>query len=160
MRRASRMALVSFHHGNISCNTHLLEVSQRGTSNEYPKNKPASVAQLDVRPAGYQEVAGLTPAGSATFFHGDWLRNSFYGHYLLITFANSLDPDRARQNLGPDLDQTNWHHKSYIIIIGFLINVQVQGQHPHQWAPFQIAGLLHAWHISHQISRYVYHEGW
>ena len=46
-----------------------------------------------------------------------------------------------------------------IIIIGFLINVQVQGQHPHQWAPFQIAGLLHAWQISHQISRYVYHEG-
>ena len=30
----------------------------------------------------------------------------------------------------------------------------------HQWAPFQIAGLLHAWQISHQISRYVYHEGW
>ena len=48
----------------------------------------------------------------------------------------------------------------YIYIIGFLINVQVQGQHPHQWAPFQIAGLLHAWQISHQISRYVYHEGW
>ena len=23
---------------------------------------------------------------------------------LLITFANSLDPDQARQNLGPDLD--------------------------------------------------------
>ena len=39
------------------------------------------------------------------------------------------------------------------IIIGFLINVQVQGQHPHQWAPFQVAGLLHAWQISHQISR-------
>ena len=38
--------------------------------------------------------------------------------------------------------------------------MQVQGQHPHQWAPFQIAGLLHAWQISHQISRYVYHEGW
>ena len=50
--------------------------------------------------------------------------------------------------------------KTYIIIIGFLINVQVQGQHPHQWAPFQIAGLLHAWQISHQISRYVCHEGW
>ena len=47
------------------------------------------------------------------------------------------------------------HH--HIIIIGFLINVQVQGQHPHQWAPFQIAGLLHTWQISHQISRYVYH---
>ena len=23
---------------------------------------------------------------------------------LLITFANSLDPDQARQNVGPDLD--------------------------------------------------------
>ena len=23
---------------------------------------------------------------------------------LLITFANSLDPDQARQNIGPDLD--------------------------------------------------------
>ena len=43
-------------------------------------------------------------------------------------------------------------------MIGFLINVQVQGQDPHQWAPFQIAGLLHAWQISHQISRYVYHR--
>ena len=30
--------------------------------------------------------------------------------------------------------------------------MQVQGKHPHQWAPFQIAGLLHAWQISHQIS--------
>ena len=29
------------------------------------------------------------------------------------------------------------HH---IIIIGFLINVQVQGHHPHQWVPFQVTG--------------------
>ena len=29
---------------------------------------------------------------------------------------------------------------SYHIIIGFLINVQVQGHHPHQWAPFQVTG--------------------
>ena len=36
----------------------------------------------------------------------------------------------------------------FIIVIGYLINVQVQGQHPHQWAPFQIAGLLHTWQIS------------
>ena len=48
---------------------------------------------------------------------------------------------------------------SSYIIIGILIKVQVQGQHPHQWAPFQIAGLLHTWQVSHQISRYVYHEG-
>ena len=49
-------------------------------------------------------------------------------------------------------------HIYHNIIIRFLINVQVQGQHPHHWAPFQIAGLLHAWQISHQISRNVYHE--
>ena len=30
--------------------------------------------------------------------------------------------------------------KSSYIIIGFLINVQVQGHHPHQWAPFQVTG--------------------
>ena len=27
------------------------------------------------------------------------------------------------------------HRDAYIIIIGFLIIVQMQGQHPHQWAP-------------------------
>ena len=32
---------------------------------------PASVAPLDAHPTGCQEVAGSTPAGSATFFHGD-----------------------------------------------------------------------------------------
>ena len=29
------------------------------------------MAQLDVQPAGDQEVVGLTPAGSATFFNED-----------------------------------------------------------------------------------------
>ena len=37
--------------------------------------------------------------------------------------------------------------------------MQILGKHPHQWAPFQVAGLLHAWQTSHQISWYVYHEG-
>ena len=32
--------------------------------------QPASVAQLDARPTGDQEVACSTPAGSATFFRG------------------------------------------------------------------------------------------
>ena len=32
---------------------------------------PALVAQLDLHQTGDQEVAGLVPAGSATFFHGD-----------------------------------------------------------------------------------------
>ena len=36
-----------------------------------PATMPASVAQLDARPAGDQEVAGSTPAGTAKFFRGD-----------------------------------------------------------------------------------------
>ena len=32
---------------------------------------PASVARMDLRSTGDQEVAGSIPAGSATFFHGD-----------------------------------------------------------------------------------------
>ena len=31
----------------------------------------ASVAHFDAYPTGDQEVAGSTPVGSATFFHGD-----------------------------------------------------------------------------------------
>ena len=40
-----------------------------------------------------------------------------------------------------------------------VINVQVQGQYPQQWAPFQVTGLLHPCQIS-QICRCLYHEGW
>ena len=36
-----------------------------------------------------------------------------------------------------------------ITITRFFISVWVQGQHPHQWAVFQVAGLLHTWQISH-----------
>ena len=41
------------------------------TFNEYQYVWPASVAQLDARPTGDQEVAGSTPAGSAIFFRRD-----------------------------------------------------------------------------------------
>ena len=37
----------------------------------------ASVAQLDARPTGDQEVSGSTPAGSATFFLGDLIMKYF-----------------------------------------------------------------------------------
>ena len=37
----------------------------------------ALVAQLDVCPTGDQEVAGWTPARSATFFHGDLIMKYF-----------------------------------------------------------------------------------
>ena len=33
---------------------------------------------------------------------------------------------------------------NHIIIIRFLIDVQVQGHHSHQWAPFQVTVKLHA----------------
>ena len=33
--------------------------------------EPASLAQKDTHLTGDQEVAGLTPAGLAKFFHGD-----------------------------------------------------------------------------------------
>ena len=42
----------------------------------------ASVAKLDVHSTGDQEVSGLTLAGSAIFFLGDWSWNIFYGHSL------------------------------------------------------------------------------
>ena len=50
----------------------------------YPSNSvmPASVAHLDRRPTGDQEVAGSTPARLATFFYGDWSWHIFYGHSL------------------------------------------------------------------------------
>ena len=53
-----------------------------GCFNKHVRNvcgcvKPASVAQLDVRPTGDQEVTGSTPAGSATFFRGDLILKYF-----------------------------------------------------------------------------------
>ena len=38
---------------------------------------PASVAQLDARPTGDQEVADSTPVWSATFFRGDLIMKYF-----------------------------------------------------------------------------------
>ena len=45
----------------------------------------ASVAQLDARLTGDQEVAGWTPTRLAAFFRGDWSWNIFYGHSLPST---------------------------------------------------------------------------
>ena len=38
---------------------------------------PASVAQLDARPTGDQEIAGSTPAGSTAFFRGGLIMKYF-----------------------------------------------------------------------------------
>ena len=45
--------------------------------------KPASVAQLDARPTGDQEVVGSTPAWSTAFFHGDLIMKYFLSLLLI-----------------------------------------------------------------------------
>ena len=39
-------------------------------------------------------------------------------------------------------------HVKYIIA-KFFINMQIQGQQPHQWAHFHVAGLMHTWQTSY-----------
>ena len=51
---------------------------------------PASVAQLDVRPTGDQEIAGFTTAGFATFSGGDLNMK-----YFLWPFSPSADSKYA-----------------------------------------------------------------
>ena len=59
----------------------------------------ASVAELDARPTGDQEVAGSTPppsTGSATFFSLEiWSWNIFYDHSLILIL--SLPPNHEGQ---------------------------------------------------------------
>ena len=42
---------------------------------------PALLDQLDVSGTGDQEVAGSTPDGLATFFHGDLIMKYFLGSF-------------------------------------------------------------------------------
>ena len=50
-------------------------------------------------------------------------------------------PEYENTTLYPCMGESLARYKDIIIIIiGFLINVQVQGHHPHQWAPFQVTG--------------------
>ena len=51
----------------------------------YSAGQGLTLSQLDACPTGDQEVAGSIPARFATFFHGDWSWNIFYGHYLPST---------------------------------------------------------------------------
>ena len=71
-------------------------------------------------------------------------------------FTNSVDFDEVAHDEPPHLDLhcvPSYHHHHRIFDYG---NLQV---HPQQWATFQVTGLLHAWQISDQISRCLYHEG-
>ena len=67
---------------------------------------PALLAQLDARPTGDQEVAG-----TATYFHGDWSWNMFYGHYLPSALSLGDDtkwPTRVDMSLNPNTISVNW----------------------------------------------------
>ena len=48
----------------------------------YTEPQPASVARLDERPTGEQEVAGSTPARSATFVRGDLTMKYFLRSFI------------------------------------------------------------------------------
>ena len=49
-----------------------------------------------------QDFSQKVVSRSCSAFNSLPASGNFY--HLLITFANSLDPDQARQNVGPDLD--------------------------------------------------------
>ena len=69
---------------------------------------------------------------------------------ILLGYLQKVTSGNGKYNVVKGLHHQRHHHH-----IRFFINVQVQGQHQHQWVSFQVAGLLHAWQISHQISRYI-----
>ena len=50
----------------------------------------------------------------------DSLDNQLHAHQVILpwlTFANSLDPDQARQNVGPDLGPNCWYsHRMHEIM--------------------------------------------
>ena len=59
----------------------------------------ASVANLDARPTGDQEVAGSTPAGSSTLFRRDLIMKYFYGHSLPSTDSKRTAVSVWRKNV-------------------------------------------------------------
>ena len=62
------------------------------------KRKKLEPNEIDFSQGFSQEVVSR----SCSVFNSLPASGNFY--HLLITFANSLDPDQARQNVGPDLD--------------------------------------------------------
>ena len=54
------------------------------------ENEPASVAQLDAPLIGHQEVAGSTPSGLATYFHGDMAMKYFLWSFCPSTYSRRV----------------------------------------------------------------------
>ena len=61
---------------------------------------------------------------------------SWKTHVSRITNNANKSLGFLRRNLKTKKKPQHHHH----IMVGFFINVQVQGHHPHQWAPFQVTG--------------------
>ena len=57
---------------------------------------PASMAQLDAHPTGDEEVAGSTPAGSATFFRGDLIMKYFLRPFSALIQEGQLSVSGER----------------------------------------------------------------
>ena len=66
--------------------------------------------QMDRRPGEKQYVSQLLRGRHNTSLRSR-IKQKLFAYYcrLLITFANSLKPDQARQNVGPNLVQTVLH---------------------------------------------------
>ena len=47
---------------------------------------------------------------------------------LLITFANSLDPDQDQQNVGPDLDPNSWTLMVFLKVFFEKVNFEISEQ--------------------------------
>ena len=68
--------------------------------------------------------AGLNARGEMVLHATDLLRRQHWTMYITpFSWTNMYD-------------SISYHH----IIIRFSINMQMQGHHPHQWAPFQVTG--------------------
>ena len=81
-----------------------------GSCRAYPGSEFAEFSELqpngkNLKPNEINFSQGLSQkvlSTSCFVFNSSAARGDFC--CLLITFANSLDPDQARQNVGPDLD--------------------------------------------------------
>ena len=125
---SSTLIVFLFLHVNICCG-YSLEVPQRGTSNEYPQHTFPWINKKNVD--CYLELSCLMN------FKGSLTLSLLVATNCLqlITFANSLDPDQAGQNIWPDLDPncfTVWWY-SWKIFFKKLIFKKKKKENIHRW---------------------------
>ena len=79
-----------------------------------------------------------------------WYQLFIYYCHLLITFANSLDPDQARLNGGPDLDPNCFTHWWYSRNIFFLKKLILKKQQTAKTLPSR-QRIKMKWHITNLL---------